>query len=1763
MRTIVILFLAIILQESRGATVPTTNVYNCDAGQTGLRRVTCGMCSSGRIPTKDKLKCLQCPNWCIKGECVEKSSWTNENDATDCKACTEHYYLKGTVCEECSIGCKNCTDATICNACYSNYVLKDTPKECASCPSNCVACNWNTANAAAECSTCKDEYSISYGFSHYKHDAFSACGSYCKSCSYSKDNGVSCSSCYSNAYKETNSAVSTCKLCSTAISGCKRCTNKDTCTECLSKAYSITSSNKCEACSTVSASCIECDASSGVNKCKKCMSGYYLNSGSCSLCPRNCDTCEQRDNIIKCTKCKVDYTIVDVKSCDRCPDNCLQCHVVVDKLTIAMHAPGTRQIPELNVTEMAQVILALKILEEDLGGEKMMEPVFVTCPSNCLKCYFKITSSSTPVCYASKCAKGFGFDDTTGTCFPCQTGCDYCKKASTSSICQKCSEKYAPKFVTGTSNIETCISCSSLSNCDHCEVIGNDVKCRRSPCASKSTGTNKKFSFSSSTCATACPADSSCPSADVHDENEICYCRNCPSGSVTVTAGANAGVCKSCGIDCEECVLSANKEDVECRTCKGSKQWVTVETGSPAAIVRGCYDCSIASPMCKLFEYTGSPAICKCKTGECIGDISHTSPNDRLTVLQSPTNHQECKACHEHVSNALWCGGTYAMPTLATCKFGYMRDCGGTACLKIVPNCAFAFPIPSPVSPSIATCTQCATNAYYDPTTGLCPICNADPTRASCTSCIYDSGNVLCTGCNSPSKKGYKCGTTDCGTSIPNCATPWAMDDSGSTCKCHLCTGPSTETVTPLDANQFFGTGCGAPQSAAIPNCDTQAIVPSPSATDYCQICSTGYTTKAGNAACEDITPFTNTTTPINVPVAVDPGSRSPSGCLGYLAIEGVTASDGRCGACPTGQELEVVSPSQYKCTACTVSGRDNCEFVVAHNGGCRCGRCTADASPNFFIMKPDHSSCLQCTLITDCTTHTLRLANGGYLCACAACGMGRILSADGFHCVDCSSSTCSGGTIAVNSGTTCSCECAAGSFKKADGTGCVPCTAANFANCQTNGFKLNSDNTCGCSGCATGYVMKSDKSACLSCTATTPGGITPNCKTCTESLATAGSIDKCTLCNDHFALKAETAPTAPSCMACETGCKTCTVDTTTTPATTSNKCRVCNPGYALNNAGKCIQCPQTPTICSECLINPADETQTLCLQFGCGSNALRDNDFKCEGCSIANCQKCVKDIGNTFKCLKCNDKHYMDSVGSCQTCVADCDFCIDGTTCLPNGCKEGFIRHRTEGICISCTGSGVSRCIYSNAQSDTLVPKVCKTGYILNIGVTPHVCQKCDSNCKSCPTNGKDKCDSGQCNSGYIYDSTDQKCYPNKFGCLTSTRSNGKTTCQSCNTATSVLSNGECKTCPTGCSGCSFDAATSKFTCSSCKAQYYKTNDNLCSPCPTGCSACSLNGASVECTSCLATYGLKGTSCELCGIGECQTCSASSGGSSLVCMSCSSKFYLSNEDCGQCPKFCKECSYNQKYECTKCYDRYAKASDGTCVPCPSNCEICTANADKTTRCTKCISNSYSLKTDGTCSLCSEAAFANCATCGPTPSGGKSKCDMCSGGFTLQDDKLACVSCLIIGCDMCAHGRVCSKCKSGFYLHNYDRECARKCFECKGNQADCGNDISSTKNSTNKVKVIDCGIGDCWAYRTEVSGTITFARGCSNETCTSSNENENCKTVQGKKECVQCCRGERCNTWALDGKAGVAGLVSSTLLIVLCIVESFAQMSLV
>lgn len=114
---------------------------------------------------------------------------------------------------------------------------------------------------------------------------------------------------------------------------------------------------------------------------------------------------------------------------------------------------------------------------------------------------------------------------------------------------------------------------------------------------------------------------------------------------------------------------------------------------------------------------------------------------------------------------------------------------------------------------------------------------------------------------------------------------------------------------------------------------------------------------------------------------------------------------------------------------------------------------------------------------------------------------------------------------------------------------------------------------------------------------------------------------------------------------------------------------------------------------------------------------------------------------------------------------------------------------------------------------------------------------------------------------------------------------------------------------------------------------------------------------------------------------------------------------------------------------------------------------------------------------------------------------------------------------------------VCLSCLYSTRIISHIKCFAEKCYECSGNEADCGRDISVVLNNTEKIKIIDCGMGDCWSYRMEDNGAVSFKRKCAYEKCTSTNQDEVCKAISGKRECKRCCTNEKCNVWKLNGQA--------------------------
>ncbi|KAK2187975.1 hypothetical protein NP493_148g04052 [Ridgeia piscesae] len=63
----------------------------------------------------------------------------------------------------------------------------------------------------------------------------------------------------------------------------------------------------------------------------------------------------------------------------------------------------------------------------------------------------------------------------------------------------------------------------------------------------------------------------------------------------------------------------------------------------------------------------------------------------------------------------------------------------------------------------------------------------------------------------------------------------------------------------------------------------------------------------------------------------------------------------------------------------------------------------------------------------------------------------------------------------------------------------------------------------------------------------------------------------------------------------------------------------------------------------------------------------------------------------------------------------------------------------------------------------------------------------------------------------------------------------------------------------------------------------------------------------------------------------------------------------------------------------------------------------------------------------------------------------------------------------------------------------------------------------------------ECPSGsNCWIFKSTVSGSVSYARGCYNETDCSDNTQEQCATVGDTEICKKCCSTNLCNSGELD-----------------------------
>lgn len=595
----------------------------------------------------------------------------------------------------------------------------------------------------------------------------------------------------------------------------------------------------------------------------------------------------------------------------------------------------------------------------------------------------------------------------------------------------------------------------------------------------------------------------------------------------------------------------------------------------------------------------------------------------------------------------------------------------------------------------------------------------------NCLLCTYSSGQVYCEKCSTGT--GFDCGTSECTTS--DCNEPWVISLNPQQCYCKSCA-----TFTAASVNRLGSLFSGCLPSQTLPqNC---LMLSNEFPPVGCIQCTTGYIASGGvchstsgwnckpgyiiytdKLICEIPSPhFCN----LDPTVQPQPVQTPITGCLFYKTIQSpFLPSLARCIQCEAGKIVEFTSASFYTCKQCTLDLTTvNCLYATSYNGECYCGKCIVNANGISYVMKPDMSGCLACN-IPLCSEHTSQLISGNYVCRCKVCiNSLHTLNEDGSGCVDCSSVTCISGTKYVENNV-CKCKCQIGYFMSSDKSTCISCSSSDIANCRTEKYYLE-NNVCKCSQCIDGYVLSANSKTCLSCQ-TSPGAGVPNCRLCTSDKTILTETSACLACFNRYGIYVFGNSNKGSCVQCEAGCKVCSVSEN---GSTKNLCKECLLGYSLNNQNACIQCPQTPSPCNECITDEFDNSKTRCKQFSCsGNTALRDSDFKCEICSITNCQHCLKDINSKWICLKCQNSFFLDSSGLCKSCVSDCDFCLDANRCLQDGCKESFVRHRLTGKCTKCPGDGVSRCEYQSLTNALLIPKICQKGYVLNNAVSPSIC--------------------------------------------------------------------------------------------------------------------------------------------------------------------------------------------------------------------------------------------------------------------------------------------------------------------------------------------------------------------------------------------------------------------------------------------------------
>lgn len=776
--------------------------------------------------------------------------------------------------------------------------------------------------------------------------------------------------------------------------------------------------------------------------------------------------------------------------------------------------------------------------------------------------------------------------------------------------------------------------------------------------------------------------------------------------------------------------------------------------------------------------------------------------------------------------------------------------------------------------------------------------------------------------------------------------------------------------------------------------------------------------------------------------------------CSAGYFVNGTT-----CQQCP--YKCQTCAASTGTCSSCVDPLRrditQNCACTTGFydSGSVNCTACSA--------------TCLTCNNGSACTScnATLNRTLVGGICACKG-GFYELYNADQTRtCKQCSPEclTCS---VAPTSCTSCdpaknrvagvdaagrqTCLCKPGFYATPDGS-CVQsnCNADPFCSQCEQGLKL-------CVQClaSKNRIIKQPESICV-CMDGYYADSKNNCVACGSGCATCTSATNCTMCvalaspagngvctcpaQTFFAISADgvryCGACGPYCTTCVDG-NTCTTCVTSFTKTVDNKC-VCAAKNFINSAGQCVPCATgcqqctSATNCTSC-ISPLVLQGAVC-QATCNTGFTALGSV-CQGCP-AGCQQCTQN----FICFYCADGLYMYNGACYSVCPAGTigDSSQPNWNCVPcnSPCKT-CMNHPS--YCTSCeTGKGY---LQTSAVDQSCV-QTCNDGTFASNGV----CQVCDFKCATC------------------------------LGSATN--------CISC-PANQILYQGGCwATCP---AILLQSTGTGSATCvDNCPDGFYKVSSTACAPCSPQCTTCS-NGPN-NCTSCLqGSVSTNGTCTVTCGEnqfsfqGVCVACSESCYGCSIFptnCNTCAAgyvrsgsicqkgcqtaQFFDTNQQiCVDCPSNCASCSAHNY--CTSCVNTAITPRGGVCSNCPYPCNTC----DGTGACTSCLSGFYffqgkcqtacpsgatplnsicvcasGIVSNGNCVASCQSGFTaisgKCVPCNPNCaqcSGSTSTCTSCLSGFTIDATTQRCVS-----NTQCPYGQesangICTKiCDNGFFFY--------------------------------------------------------------------------------------------------------------------------------